>query len=1086
MDNDFTLHTPLRDDSDQSFTTASPDSIIEHSLASPVLDEDDDEVQLGSPQSHSLGQFSFAPATETTVVTTTTTTTTSFPPFLLNAPKNLKSRDPERFPLATSSTPDTIKHLRINVGGRNAIFEEAPNADQKLHEYESEQQALRLHNGKIQRSQPLGYPSQKLLAPSKSKPSTASNERRSRRLKSATPISASDATELHSFHRRNTKPRVSPLQTHPFSRESRGQSSLVKTPSDSALEDDSSEDGAQDLPEALEKSPKLTRFVGEMDDQDVVRRKVVSKDGSPILPDTNLVQSTSPIESDLEECADVSHETTNAIPAAFSSSFSGPPREPSLPSPRLSPVSRSRSRLESNYAPRKEFHGSRSSPAQSNRLRRTLGTRDLIPTGRTNDIREKQSELHERALGPTGGIPDMLDSFDSMPDAMKTYMMYQFLRRCPKPTLHFVLGVVDPALRCDFLARLPPELGINVIKFLDAKSLCRAAQVSRRWRVLIDTDERTWKRLFVRDGYSLPEGELEKALKCGWGWQYPLWNWNEDWEDYEKNIRHKCQKRQDVHQLLHAQMLERHPKGLTLPPNNSLLREISMEEDAPCEYKMCAMQDQIDALQNSRKRKNKAKQIGQNKKQKRRESTYDPLAPPLSRDLEKLYGPAALAAAAATLVPDPNVGLPTLRHLHLHKTLYQRHHMIRQNWKDPNSEPLHLAFRAHQRHVVTCLQFDRDKIITGSDDSNIDIYDTRRGASVKRLVGHDGGVWALEYQDDTLVSGSTDRSVRVWNMKEGRNTHIFQGHTSTVRCLQILKPVQVGVETDGLPIMKPPYPLIITGSRDSTCRVWRLPKPTDPHFRQNSLASYDRENPYYLRTLNGHSNSVRAIAAYADTLVSGSYDSVVRVWKVSTGECVHRLQGHTSKVYSVVLDHRRRRCISGSMDNMVKVWSVETGTCLFNLDGHSSLVGLLDLRDDILVSAAADATLRVWDPETGRCRNILNAHTGAITCFLHDAQKIISGSDKTLKMWDTSTGECVRDLLTDLSGVWQIKFDDRRCVAAVQRDDWTYIEVLDFGAGRDGVPLAQLGKRRVVDFQGNELEGTRDGEGPESAIQIAD
>jgi F-box and WD-40 domain protein CDC4 len=69
------------------------------------------------------------------------------------------------------------------------------------------------------------------------------------------------------------------------------------------------------------------------------------------------------------------------------------------------------------------------------------------------------------------------------------------------------------------------------------------------------------------------------------------------------------------------------------------------------------------------------------------------------------------------------------------------------------------------------------------------------------------------------------------------------------------------------------------------------------------------------------------------------------------------------------------------------------------------------------------------------------AHTGAITCFQHDGRKVISGSEKTVKMWDIHTGECVQDLLTDLGGVWQVKFDERRCVAAVQRGNLTYVEV---------------------------------------------
>jgi F-box and WD-40 domain protein CDC4 len=333
--------------------------------------------------------------------------------------------------------------------------------------------------------------------------------------------------------------------------------------------------------------------------------------------------------------------------------------------------------------------------------------------------------------------------------------------------------------------------------------------------------------------------------------------------------------------------------------------------------------------------------------------------------------------------------------------------------------------------------------LTGSDDTNINVYDTKTGALRSRLQGHEGGVWALQYEGNTLVSGSTDRSVRVWDIEKGKCTQVFHGHTSTVRCLVILKPTKIGETLDGQPIMMPEEELIITGSRDSSLRVWKLPKPGDKSIMQTGPPANDHDNPYFVRALTGHHHSVRAIAAHGDTLVSGSYDCNVRVWKISTGEVVHRLQGHSQKVYSVVLDNDRNRCISGSMDNMVKVWSLEGGQCLFTLEGHTSLVGLLDLSHERLVSAAADSTLRIWDPENGQCKYKLTAHTGAITCFQHDGQKVISGSDRTLKMWNVKTGEIVKDLLTDLSGVWQVKFNERRCVAAVQRNNMTYIEVSD-------------------------------------------
>jgi len=406
--------------------------------------------------------------------------------------------------------------------------------------------------------------------------------------------------------------------------------------------------------------------------------------------------------------------------------------------------------------------------------------------------------------------------------------------------------------------------------------------------------------------------------------------------------------------------------------------------------------------------------------------------------LHKSEGPNSAANAAANAVKDPEIGLPSLRKLHLYKSLYRRHYMIRQSWTSGKVKPGHVAFAAHPRHVITCLQFDEDKIITGSDDTLIHIYDTKTGKLRTKLEGHEGGVWALQYEGNTLVSGSTDRSVRVWDIEKGICTQTFFGHTSTVRCLQILMPTETGRAHDGSAVLMPPKPLIITGSRDSQLRVWRLP---EANSRRYIPSASDENCPYFIRILTGHTHSVRAISAHGDTLVSGSYDSTVRVWRISTGEQLHVLQGHNQKVYSVVLDHKRNRCISGSMDSLVKIWDLNTGACLYTLEGHSLLVGLLDLRDERLVSAAADSTLRIWDPETGKCKSTLMAHTGAITCFQHDGRKVISGSEKTVKMWDIHTGECIQDLLTDLGGVWQVKFDERRCVAAVQRGPITYVEV---------------------------------------------
>ncbi|GAN07304.1 WD40 repeat-like protein [Mucor ambiguus] len=380
--------------------------------------------------------------------------------------------------------------------------------------------------------------------------------------------------------------------------------------------------------------------------------------------------------------------------------------------------------------------------------------------------------------------------------------------------------------------------------------------------------------------------------------------------------------------------------------------------------------------------------------------------------------------------------LPATHTTKAFKDHYKYQYTLQLNWKKGRFK--RIEFQGHTDNIVTCLQFDEDKIVSGATDAMINIYDTNDPSQMYQLEGHGGGVWALQYVDNTLVSGSIDRTVRVWNMRERKCTHIFKGHTSTVRCLLIVMPVMVNGR------LEPSQPLIVTGSRDFSIRVWNLPDV------ETEAEQYVGEgvNPWFKFLLVGHTNSVRSIAAHGNTLVSGSYDNTVVVWNLETGRMLHRMEGHTSNVYSVVIDPPRQQCMSGSMDSTIYIWDLITGECLHKLDGHSILVGLLGLTHQHLVSAAADKTLRVWGPDTGVCEHVLagkHGHEGAITCFKHDDEKVISGSEGGLKMWDIKTGRFLYDLVSDVKGVWWVTFNKSKCVVAIHNQDKTSFQMLDFG-----------------------------------------
>ena len=993
-----------------------------------------------------FGQFALAPATQTTTVTTTTVTTTRFPPFLMHPPRSARGHDTKAYPLATAATPSSLKNISFMIDGNPATFREAEDTSLAVEQAQKEFDSLKdAHNrfGKarrLERHTEQGENVGPFTSATPVSPESTDEEEREgeditvetltgkalRTLKDTFETPQPQGLGLYPSQSSPPKhPLLSRLSSHtPFTPPSllRRTSSPRLDVSEALQHDTVGENTASspDTRNALESSLDRPRRMDwrapnhpSVASRMAVYDPTIDQESATAL--SRPVVPTPPIEGDAHSFSrPASRRYHPSVPSRLSFSDVIPAQDGSLPSPSLSPITAAAHGLSSEYFNEVDSRSERGSIHEPDAVNSIMSFGQTPDSSRQVTPGFEPRQSHGRSAFQSDSIGDfasLFDYFEAIPDELKSYVMHQLLRRCPKPTLHVVADAVNPALKCDFLTTLPAELGLNILMYLDVRSLCKASQVSRKWRQMINSDEGAWKNLFEREGFTLPDGELQRAIREGWGWQDPHGT-----SDSEQDF------------------------SLTQPQSVSYERAAS----GASPHAAMSFPESSSSLRRS-KRKAASSLSSRSKLAKRKGFFHAYSADPTSEDfmarMSTAESPYNAANAAVIAIPNPKLTMPSLKGMHLYKSLFRRHYLVRRNWMREDTKPHHLAFRAHDRHVVTCLQFDTDNILTGSDDNNINVYDTKTGALKSKLVGHEGGVWALQYDGNTLVSGSTDRSVRVWDIHKGIETQVFRGHTSTVRCLQIVSPVKVGESEDGKAIMMPKHPLIITGSRDSTLRVWRLPEPGDAPFVQSENANEDEECPYFIRTLNGHTHSVRAIAAYADTLVSGSYDSSVRVWRVSTGETVHRLQGHTAKVYSVVLDHQRNRCISGSMDNMVKIWSLDTGSLIHTLDGHTSLVGLLDLNCGKLVSAAADSTLRIWDPENGQCKATLSAHTGAITCFQHDAQKVISGSDRTLKMWNIKTGECIKDLLSDLSGVWQVKFNERRCVAAVQRDNMTYIEV---------------------------------------------
>ncbi|CAG8576473.1 12498_t:CDS:2 [Acaulospora morrowiae] len=1025
-----------------------------------------------------VATISLAPNTTTTVVTTTTTTTTSFPPLLLKAPPLPKKLDPKEYPLADTPTPPALKRFCFDLNGQPAYIRE---------DEDSEQQMIKLQEALYN------------MRASGPTPST------SRTVKTSMTSTQHKLNEEMKPSGSGARKRPASPNEYAFDFSNAGQhSNGVGSYSEKTSRTRRSLSPPLKKVRAKSSNNTMLEQDGEMNSQRQWMELTVdfrnnNSNSGIVIPRTNTplsnVQgepSTPTIPHQQSPVSSTRHFNTISTPnlGMDTPSTTRSTHSSALPSPSLSPVgvaTSSTNQFESYFAE----HSVRDDADVDD----TTVDEPLSGDNNENWSLQQTSITDESQIPSLWDLNTMLTTFDALPSSMKSYMLFQLLRRCPTNTLQYVSNIILPALKKDFLGMLPLELSLHIVKYLDANSMCKAAQVNKRWRNVIDGDGLTWQRRLTLDGFCVDENEEARAISENWGLLRSIKSSrnrnrslnvvnNEsgmssseertvveiDDDDADnmrvvtEDINIKIESSSGSSRMIPYQTnlndcMAVDMDNVELPKDHSLVTDdndgdaindsytlspTGTDEPSTASRNSPLLVKEFSELQD----KGKARAVDEwTSFGAEDQETHQDDDRPYDGDDSDVDAMSQESSDHAEL-SDDRLPLPPSSN-HPYKAIYRRHFLMRQNWI--NGRHNHISFPGHGNNVVTCLQFDSEKIISGSDDQCINVYETSTGRLINRLEGHDGGVWALQYVNKTLVSGSTDRTVRVWDLEKGICTHVFPGHTSTVRCLQIIMPQNVNANLNDPPIVEPPVPLIVTGSRDSTLKVWRLPNlETDPQYLPTIPSSPSdnnqyTDNPYYVRTLGGHTHSVRALAGVGNTLISGSYDCTVRVWNIMTGECVWRLLGHTQKVYSVVLDAKRKRCMSGSMDGTVKVWSLEDGTIVWTLEGHSSLVGLLDLSHDYLVSAAADSSLRIWNPDDGTCKHVLTTHSGAITCFQHDDTKVISGSDGTLRMWDVKTGRQQRDLLTGLSGVWQVRFDERRCVAAVQRNSVTWFEVLDFG-----------------------------------------
>ncbi|KAI0405649.1 quinon protein alcohol dehydrogenase-like superfamily [Xylaria palmicola] len=560
-----------------------------------------------------------------------------------------------------------------------------------------------------------------------------------------------------------------------------------------------------------------------------------------------------------------------------------------------------------------------------------------------------QRDLETLSAGDRQAITNVWSLFSAAPTKQRELMLQGIITQCCFPQLSTVSREVHEQLKIDFMSALPTELSLKILCYLDCSSLCKAAQVSRRWNTL-SGDDLVWQRL-------CEQHIGRKCEKCQWGLPRLEKKRLREWKTQQQLVLPPPPVVVDVQ---------------TLPPPASTKRAAEPNEEDVQAKRQC-IKDGTDSklaiVESSRREKFRPWKdvyrdrfkVGSNWQK--------------GRCTIKTFS--GHANGVTCLQFDDNM---------LATGSYDATIKI---WNIEKGE----VVRTLQGHTmgIRALQFDDRMLVSGSLDGTVKIWNWRTGVCINTL-NHQGGVITVHMEGDLLASGSMDKSIKIFNFKT-QQSYSLRGHTDWVNQVRL----DVTSRT------------LLSGSDDCTVKLWDLDSrtciktyeghvgqvqqvlalPDDFEFEDDSVREADASSTASNRSVtpvtspSPHCSSRQAEerVAYGPIfandperplppryMLTGSLDATLRLWDTATGKSPRCFWGHVEGVWGLAVD--TLRYVSGANDATVKVWEPRTGKCERTFTGHGGPVTCVGLSDSRFASGGEDGEVRLYsfEGEPSECR----------------------------------------------------------------------------------------------------------------------
>jgi len=207
------------------------------------------------------------------------------------------------------------------------------------------------------------------------------------------------------------------------------------------------------------------------------------------------------------------------------------------------------------------------------------------------------------------------------------------------------------------------------------------------------------------------------------------------------------------------------------------------------------------------------------------------------------------------------------------------------------------------------------------------------------------------------------------------------------------------------------YDLLYASSDDGSMSCWELPLDLD-ELESESLSDCDRRPPPGLplvqltERLAGHSSERQrseSFSSYPLTAGAGvELDVRSPLKRLSRVKTYH---GHGGAIWCAGHDARTNTLVTGSYDTTIKLWDSRSTLCLRTLRGHTGWVSALALSKDPAAALVVDTSLGETEMGTAASSNTNPTGTAASSDNRNRggvARLFTASWDRTVRMWDTS------------------------------------------------------------------------------------